>query len=264
MAGRPGASGVHLESGGDGPAVLFLHGSGASGAVWRPVLTRLRDRGARCRWLVADLPGHGRSAHGDDYSPEGYAGAVAAAVTGLLGDGAPLTVVGHSLGGLVGMTLADGTHGVEVRSLTVIAMKVAWTADELARRAEAATRPPRVFPQEEQAIERFRRVSGIRGPEFTEEDLRSGVARYADGYRLSGDPGITRAGPATGPELAGRMRRVTCPVRLACGDQDPGIDPAAMAEVLGHPVTVLPGAGHNVHIDRPDLIADLVEPALAR
>ncbi|WP_246063494.1 alpha/beta fold hydrolase [Nonomuraea longispora] len=257
---------VYLESGGeDGPAVLFLHGSGASGAVWRPALDRLRERGTRCRWLVTDLPGHGRSGHRQDYSPEGYADpvadAVAAALTGVQG---PVTVVGHSLGGMIGMTLADRTRGITVGSLAVVAMKVAWTGEELARRAATAERPVRVFPGEEQARELFGRVSGMTGPAFTDEDRATGVTARDGGYGLSGDPGIAKAGPATGPELAARMGRVTCPVELACGDRDPGIDPADMAEVLGHPVTVLPGVGHNVHIERPDLIADLVERALGR
>jgi pimeloyl-ACP methyl ester carboxylesterase len=253
---------VYLESGGgDGPPVLFLHGSGASGAVWKPVLAELRERGTRCRPLVADLPGHGRSGHRRDYSPEGYADAVSAALTGVQ---TPVTVVGHSLGGMIGMTLADGTRGVMVASLAVVAMKVAWTEEELTRRAAVAGRPARVFPEQEQARELFGRVSGMTGPAFTDEDRASGVTARDGGYGLSGDPGIAKAGPATGPELAARMRRVTCPVELACGDHDPGIEPADMAEVLGHPVTVLPGAGHNVHIERPDLIADLVERALGR
>ncbi|GGP04265.1 alpha/beta hydrolase [Nonomuraea glycinis] len=252
---------VYLESDGDGPAVLFLHGSGASGAVWKPVLAELRERGTRCRRLVADLPGHGRSGHRQDYSPEGYADAVAAALTGVQD---PVTVVGHSLGGMIGMALADGTRGLTVVSLAVVAMKVAWTEEELTRRAVGAGRPVRVFADQEQARELFGRVSGMTGPAFTDEDRGSGVTARDDGYGLSGDPGIAKSGPATGPELAARMRRVTCPVELACGDHDPGIKPADMAEVLGHPVTVLPGAGHNVHIERPDLIADLVERALDR
>ncbi|MEU8364655.1 alpha/beta hydrolase [Nonomuraea sp. NPDC048882] len=251
---------VHVEAGGDGPAVLFLHGSGASGAVWRPVLNELRERRTPCRWLVADLPGHGRSAHRQDYSPDGYADAVAKA----LPSGSPLTVIGHSLGGLVGMTLADGTRGLAVASLTVIAMKVAWTEEELSRRSALAAKPSRIFADEEQARDLFGRVSGMRGPAFTDEDRASGIISSDGGYRLSADPGITGAAPAGAPELATRMRRVTCPVELACGDQDPGIDPADLAEVLGHPVTVLPGAGHNVHIERPDLVADLVERALSR
>jgi pimeloyl-ACP methyl ester carboxylesterase len=60
------------------------------------------------------------------------------------------------------------------------------------------------------------------------------------------------------------MRRTTCPVELACGDRDPGIDPADMERVLGRPVTVLPETGHNAHIEQPGLVADLVERTLRR
>jgi pimeloyl-ACP methyl ester carboxylesterase len=47
-----------LESGGEGPPMVLLHGPGAFAAAWRPVLPRL----ARThRVIVPDLPGHGAS-----------------------------------------------------------------------------------------------------------------------------------------------------------------------------------------------------------
>ena len=257
---------IYLESGGgDGPLVVLLHGSGASGAVWRPVLEQLSERGVRCRWLVPDLPGHGRSGWRRDYSPEGYAGAVAEAVGGFPAETrTPVVVVGHSLGGMIALALADGSRGFDVASVGVVAMKIVWTDEELERRAALAAKPPKIFPDAEQARELFGRVSGMRTAPFTEQDRASGVTSAPGGYRLSGDPGITAAPPATADELAALMRRTTCPVELACGDRDPGIDPADMEHALGRPVTVLPDTGHNAHIEQPGLVAELVERALRR
>ncbi|GIH22538.1 alpha/beta hydrolase [Acrocarpospora phusangensis] len=254
-------SGVHLEcGGGQGPAVVFLHGSAASGAVWKPVTRALARRRPDAGWLLADLPGHGRSRWQLDYSPDGYADAVAAAIREHA-DGRPVHLVGHSLGAMVALALADGTRGVVPASVLVLAMKVSWTETELTRRAAAATRPIRVLPAPEQARELFGRISGM-GAGFTEDDLDSGIAVTEGGYRLSGDPRITAAPPATAAELAALAARAICPVRLACGDRDPGIRYGDLADTLGRPVTVLPDTAHNAHIEHPDLVAELVEQAL--
>ncbi|MFC6086913.1 alpha/beta fold hydrolase [Sphaerisporangium aureirubrum] len=266
--------GVHVESGGgkDGPLVVFLHGSAASAAVWKPVTRRLADRRPGTRWLLADLPGHGRSRWQLDYSPDGYAAMVAAAIRGhldgLRGPRPPVHLVGHSLGAMVALAVADGTRGVSVASVLAIAMKVNWTEEQLTRRAAAASRPTRIFPSPEQARDLFGRVSGIAaaGPSagFTEADLAGGVTGADGRHRLSGDPRITAAPPLTPAALAALAARVTCPITPACGDRDPGVRAEEMAEVFGRPVTVLPGAGHNAHIEHPGLIADLVGQALGR
>lgn len=236
---------VHVERGGDhGPTVLLLHGSGASGAVWAPVLDRLHGR----RWITADLPGHGRSEWLPSYHHRDYAAAVGTAV----GPAQIDLVVGHSLGALVALTLADGTHGVRVGAVTAIAMKVSWTPEELARRT---VRPQRTFVDRDDALRRFAKVSGIPADL---PGLASGIRQTPGGYQLAADPRLAADPPATPDELAAVMSRVTVPVRLVCGDADPGIDPADMAAVLGRAVEVIPGAGHNPHIDDPARVADLI------
>jgi pimeloyl-ACP methyl ester carboxylesterase len=212
---------VHIERGGDsGPTVLLLHGSGATATVWEPVLGHVKG----LRWIVVDLPGHGRSGWLPSYHHRDYAAAIGTA----LGMAEIDLVVGHSLGGLVALTLADGTHGVRVGRVIAIAMKVSWTPEQLARRAALANRPQR--------------------------NARSA----SSATKTSNDPRLTADPPATEEELAAVMSRVTVPVRLACGDADPGIDPGDMAAVLGRDVEVIAGAGHNPHLDDPARIAALI------
>jgi pimeloyl-ACP methyl ester carboxylesterase len=219
---------VHIERGGDsgndaGPTVLLLHGSGATGAVWAPVVGELSG----LRWITVDLPGHGRSEWLPSYHHRDYAAAVGKA----LGTAEIDLVVGHSLGALVALTLADGTHGLRVGGVLAIAMKVSWTPEELARRAALANRP--------------------------QQNARSA----SSATKTSNDPRLTADPPATQEELAAVMDRVRVPVRLACGDADPGIEPADMAAVLGRDVEVIAGAGHNPHIDDPARIAALITTA---
>jgi pimeloyl-ACP methyl ester carboxylesterase len=132
---------VHVETGGGtGPRLLLLHGSGASGAAWTPVIERLADTALAPSWLVVDLPGHGRSGRLPAYGHEAYAAAIAQAISEVEGVPRVDLVVGHSLGGLIALTLADQSYPLTVGGVLAMAVKVRWTAAELARRAAAASR----------------------------------------------------------------------------------------------------------------------------
>jgi alpha/beta hydrolase fold len=59
---------------GAGPAALFVHGLGTSGALWRHVIEELSDT-SRC--IAVDLPAHGASPARDDMSVAALAEALA-------------------------------------------------------------------------------------------------------------------------------------------------------------------------------------------
>lgn len=85
---------AHLDTGGDFPAIVFIHGMTFSKETWDPIVARLKDR-FRC--LVVDLPGHGTST-GSGADPEAVMARIHATVVlnGLLRP----VVVGHSAGAL--------------------------------------------------------------------------------------------------------------------------------------------------------------------
>lgn len=89
---------------GSGPAIILLHGLGATGESFTPVVDALSPR---FRLVVPDLLGNGRSAKPEiDYTP----GVLAEHVEGLLeaiGARSVRAVVGHSLGACVAAELAD-------------------------------------------------------------------------------------------------------------------------------------------------------------
>ena len=86
------------------PPVLLVHGLGVSSSVMQPFARRLLPELAA---VTPDLPGHGQSdAPPDGYSPSDYATDLAE----LIGDlqlQAPVAYIGHSLGALVGLSLAE-------------------------------------------------------------------------------------------------------------------------------------------------------------
>ena len=100
--------------GGDGPAVVLIHGLGGAATNWTelaPLLSRRR------RVLVPDLPGHGTSAPLPDAEGLGsFADHVALLAEQL--DVFPAAVVGHSLGGVVAVRLAAARPD-EVRALAL-------------------------------------------------------------------------------------------------------------------------------------------------
>lgn len=87
---------------GDGPPLLILHGLFGSAANWGRIA---RDLAADHRVIVADLRNHGASPHADDTGYPAMAADVAALLDRLSPD-APVTLLGHSMGGKTAMRLA--------------------------------------------------------------------------------------------------------------------------------------------------------------
>ncbi len=98
----PGAT-IHVRVGGQGPAVVLLHGFGDTGDMWAPLAARLvKDHSV----VVPDLRGMGLSSHpetGYDKKSEGQD--IAAVVTSLKIDG-PVALVTHDIGNMVGYAFA--------------------------------------------------------------------------------------------------------------------------------------------------------------
>jgi pimeloyl-ACP methyl ester carboxylesterase len=106
-----------LDSGGDGPAVLMIHGNSFCKEVFRRQFESPLSE--RFRLIAMDLPGHGASADAADpavaYKLNGYAD-TAVEVLSALGV-TRATLVGWSLGGHVALnmiSLFPGMHGVMI------------------------------------------------------------------------------------------------------------------------------------------------------
>ena len=239
-------------AGAAGPVLLLLHGLGATGDVWdrwRPLLAE-RWPG---RWIAPDLPGHGGSAPLPRYS----FGSLATAVAELLDPADRIVVLGHSLGGVVGLTLGSGWFGVPVQAVVGLGIKVSWTQAELAKAVELAARPPALLPDRDAAIQRHLRVSGLAGLlPAGDPGLAAGLRAEGDRWRLALDPAALGVGA---PDMPGLLAAARCQVVLVRGEQDPMVS-ADQLEAL-HPSAVsLAGLGHNAHVEDPDVVLRLVEP----
>jgi pimeloyl-ACP methyl ester carboxylesterase len=84
------------------PPVLLIHGSGASGSSWSPVVPALASQHHVIR---VDLPGHGQSPPAPSYEVPEQAGRLAELLDGL--GLRHVTAVGHSSGGYIATALAE-------------------------------------------------------------------------------------------------------------------------------------------------------------
>lgn len=248
---------LHCESGGTGgPLLVLLHGLGANGAVWEG-LKPLVARHWQGRWLIPDLRGHGRSFQ---RAPYGF-GIHAADVAALAQQDEEMTIIGHSMGGVVGIALATGMFGVRVRRVVAFGVKVEWTDDELSRVQAVARAPARMFATKAEAIERYLRVAGLSGIVAPGSAVAErGVCERQGQWRLAADPLTNALGTADSTRLA---HAAGAPLHLLCGELDNVARPESMRR-LGAAVTVLPGLGHNLHVEAPQALWRAIEAEIQR
>ncbi|RMI35188.1 alpha/beta fold hydrolase [Nocardia stercoris] len=147
---------VHRFGPESGPTILALHGLTGHGLRWRLLAERLPD----CRVIAPDLRGHGRSTSLPPWTLETVADDVAA----LIEPRRPVTVVGHSFGGMVaihlahrnpelvaGLVLLDPAVGLPPEALLPIAEQTiadpGYADVEAARRDKIATAWQDVAPE---------------------------------------------------------------------------------------------------------------------
>jgi pimeloyl-ACP methyl ester carboxylesterase len=209
---------LHLETSGSGPTVLFVHGLDSDSQVWAPVVGLLDDH--TC--VTIDLPGHGESPV--DADPAAYSReALLERLDEVIGDLAgPVVLVGHSLGGYLGMAYA----------LT--------RPDALAALVLVSTGP------------------GFRDPE-ARESWNTRVHENAADYEI---PEIAAAVAFHIDSMViDRMTELTMPLALVIGDGDRAYLGANdyMEKKLPHASrTTVEGARHYVMRSHPDEVAKAI------
>jgi 2-succinyl-6-hydroxy-2,4-cyclohexadiene-1-carboxylate synthase len=232
------------------PVVVLVHGFTQTLRSWGPVAARLAGRRQVVR---VDLPGHG----GSGGVRVGFGEAA-----GLVGEAGGVGVyVGYSLGGRLCLRLALDRPDL-VRGLVLIGASpgIADPAARAERREADEALAERIERHGVAAfLERW-----LAGPLFA--SLPAEAAGLDD--RLTNRPdglawALRRLGTGAQEPLWARLPGLRPPALLVAGALDAKFAriAAEMAAAVGPGarVALVPGAGHAVHLERPDAVAALVE-----
>jgi pimeloyl-ACP methyl ester carboxylesterase len=260
---------LHYVRGGQGPAMILIHGFPQDWSEYRAIMPRL----AKNFTVVAiDLPGIGASTTATEsaaHEAANMAEEVRQLMTVLKLNRA--YIVGHDIGGMVAYAFArrypesslgamifdqvlpgiDGWKEIEGHPAVwhVRFMQVPGLAEEL------------VAGRQAQYLGYF-----LNFGKFTKGEVQEALSAYATPAQLHAVFEIYRAFPANGEFNAAQSGRLAVPVFLAAGDGSPfakllpvvaqGLRAKGCAEVK---IALIADCGHYVIADQPDSVADLIE-----
>lgn len=229
---------LHLP--GPGPAVVLLHGASGRADTWLDVSGPWRGRDL---W-IPDLPGRGAAAQALD-TVAALAGWLAALLAQTTGPGA--TVVGHSLGGAIGLQLALDAPGALERLALVSSAARLRVAPPILEAVSATT--------EDQGLD----LSFAFGP-GTPAEVVATYHRRARGVPVASALADWRA--CDGFDVRDRLGEVAVPTRVIFGTEDWLAPPrhqggfaAAMPRAEAVPIA---GHGHMLPWEAPGALAEAV------
>ena len=229
--------------------MLLLHGLGGNGRIWDHVKTLIADE-----VIAPDLAGHGAAPWLPAYDFERYAQDLLERYGAQLADG-PLRILGHSLGGAVGIVLTSLASELDVRGIATVGVKTHWPEQDVKGMHRVADKGVGWFDSFEAAAERFIKVSGLAGLVTASDPVvLHGVVADGERWRFAADPETFRSSPKL---LRDYLGSVHCPVVMAAGAQDAMASPESLAH-LGLPVVALDGVGHNAHVQGPEAVVELL------
>ncbi|MGW2814715.1 alpha/beta fold hydrolase [Streptomyces sp. NPDC001415] len=257
---------LHYAEFGSGDPVVLLHGFPQHWYAWRRVVPLLADDH---RLICVDLRGFGWS----EQSRKGYdTDSLAADVLALLDELGieQTTLVAHSWGAGVGFRVCQ--RGPErVRAFLALNMTHPWT-----RHRDVLPNLWRMWFTAFVEYPLLGRLVLRHWPAFTRHLLRRGaadpalwseaeLAEFTEATRFSAHAGqslfwsyVVRDIPA-GFRGTHRATRLTVPTRVLGGELDPVIPPALLrGEAYADDLTVriVPGAGHQLPEERPELVVE--------
>ncbi|EHM21809.1 alpha/beta family hydrolase [Mycobacteroides abscessus subsp. massiliense CCUG 48898 = JCM 15300] len=239
----------------DGPTLVLVHGLMGRGTTWSRQLPWLRGFG---RVYTYDAPWHrgGDVRDAQPVSTERYVDALAEAVQSV---GAPVVLIGHSMGGLHSWCLAAQ------RPDLVSALVVEDMAPDFVGGTTGPWEPwlyswPEVFTSAGEFTARFGEIAG--------RYFREAFDRVDGGWRLHGpiEEWISTAAEWGVRDFWDQWRAVQCPALLL--EADDTVTPAGQMQKMsemGRRTTYfkIAGSGHLMHDDSPKLYRSAVSDFLA-
>ena len=239
-----------LDTGGGGPALIFLHYWGGSVRSWEPVIKSL-SKDHRC--IAIDFRGWGQSSRdAKDYDLETLANDVVAIIDDL--GLKQFVILGHSMGGKVAqLVAARRPQGLRQLILMAPAPPVPLEVPEEQRQAMTAS-----YETREGVMEIIAKLP-------LSEASREQIVEDA----LSGAPAAKRAWPKQGMtmDIRDQATRIDVPVHIIVGSADVVETEASLRKDFGKVLpsttfTVLPGVSHMAPLEATSQVVDAIRSAL--
>jgi pimeloyl-ACP methyl ester carboxylesterase len=236
---------MRIEGPPDAPAIVFIHGTRLTGAMWAVQQVALADE---FRTIAIDLPAHGTRA-AESFTLESAADAVSAAIQ-QHASGGRAVVVGLSLGGYVAMAMA-AREPERVRGLVLSGA----TAEPIGVRARPYLALARVMAGVGEA--RLDRLNAW----FFRRRYASAIAEpiVAGGFWTAGGSAALRA--VAGERFLPRLAAYRGPTLILNGDLDLPFRlwaPTFAAAAYDVRRVRLRGASHMANLDRPTAFTEAV------
>ena len=246
---------LHVETAGEGPDVVLLHGWGMHSGIWSELM---RGLAPRFRVHAVDLPGYGASPACKPYALERIASELAVQMPKLC------TVCGWSLGGQVALAWARGAPR-QVRRLALIATTPCFVRRDDWPHAVAA-RLLREFAQELAADYdgTLRRFLSLQARGDTQAEQVARRLRETLLPRGRSDTHVLQQGLEIllGTDLRPELHAITQPALVVQGDRDVLTPPAAgehLSRMLPDArLEVMRGAAHAPFVSNPGDVGALL------
>lgn len=245
--------------------VIFLHGFTGSSADWKQFMKQLPERFFP---VALDLPGHGKSLLSDKSSQYGAGGIAESilSITEFLQMDKPV-LTGYSMGGraalcfaaaypalLKGLFLESTTPGIadqnermqRIQSDEMLAIRIENGIEDF---ADYWMDLPLFHSQKSLPSDELKKIR--------ERKIENSAQGLAASLRLFGT-GIM-------PHLWDDLHRINCPVRLVTGSLDKKFTDinSRMVKLLPHARHLkVDNAGHNIHLERPEVFLHLLNDFL--
>jgi len=241
----------HVQSMGDGPTTLLLHGAGASTHTWADIFSTLGETG---RVIAIDLPGQGFTRLGDrkrcglDPMTED----ISALLTAL--DVTPDLIIGHSAGAAIALnlapTLTPQPHIISINGAVENFSGVPGVLFPMVAKLLSLNPATAHFFSFFSANEaRVKRLIASTGSTLTPRQLSYYQALVSDVSHVNAT--LSMMAQWSLEDLPERLSKITSPVLFLTGARDGAVPPEAShraAKLIAHAtVETMPMLGHLMH-----------------